>query len=45
MKALSLVIIAINFCICRYTSVEIKPELKKIFQILDMELFLNMKEC
>ena len=41
MKAYSLIFILIIYCICRYTSVEIKPELKK--NILNPGYGINFK--
>ena len=41
MKAYSLAIIIIIYCICRYASLEIKPELKKM--ILNFGYGINFK--
>ena len=41
MKAYSLIVIMFACCICRYTSVEIKPELKK--NILNFGQRINFK--
>ena len=44
MKVYSLIIIFICWA-CKYTSVDIMPELKRNILTLDMELTLNMRGC
>ena len=41
MKAYSLAFIIIIYCICRYTSVDLKPELKK--NVLNFDYWINFK--
>ena len=41
MKAYSLIIVILIYCICKYPSIEIKPELKK--NILNFGYGINFK--